>query len=78
VGAFQIVELQGAGDGVEHRLGHVGTAAAFQTDVIVHADARQLGHLLTPQAGDPACAEARRETRGGRRNPGAARAQELP
>jgi hypothetical protein len=53
VGALQVVEPQGTGDRVEDRGRDVEVASAFQADVVVDADARELSDLLAPQAGHP-------------------------
>ena len=49
VGAFGVVELQGARDGVQDFFGGSGEVAALQADVVVDADAGE--QLLTAQAG---------------------------
>jgi hypothetical protein len=41
------VQLEGAGDGVHHGLGGPDLASLFQTGVVVGADPRKLGNLLT-------------------------------
>ena len=46
-----LVELEGAGDGVEHAVGGALDVAALELGVIVDADAREVGDLLAPQAG---------------------------
>ena len=54
VAALDVVEAQGAGDGVQHRVGDVGVSAALEADVVVHAHPGQLRDLLPPQAWHPA------------------------
>ena len=54
VGAFGVVELQGAGDRVEDAGGDPGEGAAFELGVVLHAHAGQRGDLAAPQPGDAA------------------------
>ena len=54
VGAFGVVELQGAGERVEHAGGDSGQGAAFELGVVLHAHAGQRGDLAAPQAGHAA------------------------
>ena len=51
VGPFGVVELQGAGDGVEHGGGDAGDGAAFQLGVVLDADPGQGGDLAAAQPG---------------------------
>ncbi len=44
------IQPEDPGDRVQHRVGDVAAAALLQPDVVVGADAGQLGQLLTPQA----------------------------
>ena len=53
VGALDVVELQGPGDGVEDALGGSADVAALETGVVVEADPGELGDLLAAQPGDP-------------------------
>ena len=77
VGVFGFVELQGAGDGVEHAVGDSGQVAAFQLGVVVGADSGEHGDFFAAQSRDTAAAI------GGqpdllRGDPGASGGQELP
>jgi hypothetical protein len=54
VRAFGVVELQGAGDRVEHAGRHSGQGAAFELRVVLDAHAGQYGDLGAAQAGDAA------------------------
>jgi len=45
------VQPEGAGDGVHHGLGGPDLAPLFQTGVVVGADPRKLGDLLSAQPG---------------------------
>ena len=51
VRALGVVELQGAGDGVEHGGGGAGDRAALELGVVLHADAGERGDLAAAQAG---------------------------
>ena len=50
---FGLVELQGAGDGVQHAVGDSGEVAAFQVGVVVVADPGQHGYFFAAQSGNP-------------------------
>ena len=52
--AFDVVELQRAGDRVEHLRGGAVGLPALEAGVVVHAHASEVSHLFTAQAGDPA------------------------
>ena len=52
VGALDVVQAQGPGQGVEDGVGGTPDAAALQARVVVRAHPRQRGHLLTAQARD--------------------------
>jgi len=54
VGAFGVVEQQGAGDGVQDRVGGTAGVAALQPGVVRDADPGQQRDLLAAQARDPA------------------------
>jgi hypothetical protein len=54
VGAFGVVELQGAGEGVEHAGRDTGQRAALELCVVLHAHSGQRRDLATAQPGDPA------------------------
>ena len=56
VGAFDVVELQGAGDGFEDVLGDAADVAAFELRVVLDADPGEHRHLLAAQPGDAAAA----------------------
>ena len=49
---FGLVEVQGAGDGVENAVGDAGEVAALQTGVVVGADAGEHRHFFAAQAGN--------------------------
>jgi hypothetical protein len=46
VGAFGLVELEGTCQGFQHGLGNAGGVPAFETGVVVGADAGEQGDLL--------------------------------
>jgi hypothetical protein len=48
MGAFGVVELQGAGDRVENAGRDSGEGAAFELRVVLHAHAGQRGDLAAP------------------------------
>lgn len=52
VGAFGLVQLECAREGVEHGVRSAGEVPAFEPDVVVHAHAREQGDLLAAEAGD--------------------------
>ena len=54
VRALGVVELQRAGERVEHAVGDAAHVAALQARVVRDADARQHGDLLAAQAGHAA------------------------
>ena len=56
MGVFGFIEVQGAGDGVEHAVGDPGQVAAFELRVVVGADSGQDGDFFAAQTGDPATA----------------------
>ena len=49
--AFGVVELQRAGERLEHGVGDAGGVAAFELCVVGDADTGERGDLLAPQAG---------------------------
>ena len=49
VGPFGVVELQGAGQRVEHAGGDAGQGAAFELGVVLDAHLGQRGDLAAPQ-----------------------------
>jgi hypothetical protein len=53
-----VVEVQGAGESVEHGGAGAGLLAAFQADVVVDADAGERGQFLAAQTGGAASARA--------------------
>ena len=53
VGAFGLVELQGAGDAFEDVVGHAVGVAAFEPRVVLDADPGEHRHFLAAQALDP-------------------------
>jgi hypothetical protein len=53
VRALDLVQLQGAGDAVEHLVGDAADVAAFQPGVVLDRDAGQLGYLVAAQPGHP-------------------------
>jgi len=59
VRALGLVELQRAGQRLEHELGDAADLAALQAPVVVGADAGQRRDLLAAQARHPPLAEAR-------------------
>ncbi|BCW56052.1 hypothetical protein NicSoilB11_34740 [Arthrobacter sp. NicSoilB11] len=46
---FRAVQFQGTGNGIQDTVRNAAEVPAFQPGVIVHADARQPGHLLAAQ-----------------------------
>jgi hypothetical protein len=77
VGALRLVELERACHCLQDALRHTGRAAAFESGVVVDADAGEERDLFTPEPGDstvayqdsPACSGvilARREVRNSR------------
>src|SRR6185437_13270906 len=48
------VEVEGAGDAVEHLVGDAADVAAFEPGVVLDRDAGQLRHLVPAQSGHPA------------------------
>ena len=54
VGAFGVVELESAGERVQHAGRDTGEGAAFEFGVVLHAHAGQAGDLAAPQPGNPA------------------------
>jgi hypothetical protein len=59
VGPFGVVELQGAGDGVEHGCADPGQGAALELGVVLDADAGQGGDLAAAQSGHASGADVR-------------------
>ena len=51
VGPFGLVELQRAGEGLEHGLGDAGEVPALEAGVVVGADAGEQGDFFAAQAG---------------------------
>jgi hypothetical protein len=56
VGAFGVVELQSAGDRVQHRCGGARDRAAFEFGVVLDADPGQGGNLAASEAWHPSFA----------------------
>ena len=56
MGSLGIVELQGAGERLEHTLGRAGQVPALDPDVVVDRDTGQQRHLFPPQPLHPAVA----------------------
>ena len=54
MGAFGVVELEGAGDRVENAGGDAAEGTAFELGVILNAHPGQGGDLAAPQPGHPA------------------------
>ena len=74
---FGLVELQGAGDGVQHAVGDAGEVAALQLGVVVGADPGQHGYFFAAQSGDASPAVGGQAgLLGG--DPGPSGGQELP
>lgn len=59
MGAFGVVELQGAGQGVEDGSGDAGEGSALELGVVLDADAGEGGDLGAPQAGHAPDADVR-------------------
>ena len=59
VGPFGVVELQGAGEGVEHAGRDAGEGAAFELGVVLDAHPGQRGDLAAAQPRHPAPARRR-------------------
>ena len=74
--ALGVVELERAGQCLQHALRGAAHVAAFQARVVLDAHAGQYGDLLAAQAGDPAGAVGRQPRLFGR-DPAAAGGQEL-
>ena len=51
MGSFGVVQLQRAGECLEHRLGNAAQIAALETRVVVDADAGQKRDLLAAEPG---------------------------
>jgi hypothetical protein len=51
--AFDVVELQGAGDGVQYLVGDAGRISALQPGVVLDRNPRKQRHFLAPQPGYP-------------------------
>jgi hypothetical protein len=51
-----LVEVQGAGQGVENAVGSTGEVAAFELGVVLNADPGQVGDLAAAQPGHAAVA----------------------
>ncbi len=56
MGAFGVVELEGAAERVEDFFRGAREPAAFQADVVVDADTGEQGDFLAAQSGDPSLA----------------------
>ncbi len=69
MGAFGVVEQQGAGDGVQDRVGGAAGVAALQPGVVRDADPGQQRDLLAAQARDPADPGERGDLRAPTRSP---------
>jgi len=54
VGALDLVELERAGDSLQHVFGDAAHAAALQLDVILDADAGEESYLFTAKPGHAA------------------------
>ncbi len=61
---FSVVEVQGAGEGVEDAGGDAGKVAAFEAGVVVHTHPGQQGDLFAAQSGDAPVAAERGESCG--------------
>src|SRR5215218_9074109 len=57
VGAFRVVELEGAGDRVENGGGDSGEGTAFQLGVVLDADPGHGSRLSAAQTGYPSCGD---------------------
>jgi hypothetical protein len=77
VGVFGFVELQGAGDRVEHAVRDSADVAPFELSVVVGADSGEYGDFFTAQSGNTAAAIAG-EPYLLRGDSGASAGQELP
>ena len=62
VGPFGLVELQGAGQGLQHRLGDAGEVAALQPGVVVGADPGEQGDFFATQTGHATVGAVERQT----------------
>ena len=58
MGALGVIELEGAGEGLEDAVGDAGRVAAFELGVIGDADAGERGDLLAAQPGNATRASA--------------------
>ena len=63
MGAFGLVELQGADDAFEDVFGHAAGVAAFEAGVVLDADPGEHRDLFAAQALDPPVACRRRAAR---------------
>jgi hypothetical protein len=78
VRALHLVEVQGAGDAVEHLVGYAADVAAFQPGVVLDRDASQQRHFVPAQPGNPPSAPVIRQARPLRGDLGASGGQEFP
>ncbi len=69
MGAFGVIEQQGAGDGVQDRVGGAAGVAALQPGVVRDADPGQQRDLLAAQTRDPADPSERGDLRAPTRSP---------
>ena len=76
VGAFGVVEAERPSERLEHAVGHAGDVPALQAPVVVDADLGRRRDLLAAQTRKPPGAVGRQPRRL-RRDPRAARSQEL-
>jgi hypothetical protein len=74
---LDLVELEGAGDPLEHIFGDAPDLAAFELRVVLDADVGEERHLLASQPGDPSPATVGVEPGPLGSDPGPPRGQEL-
>jgi MFS transporter, DHA2 family, methylenomycin A resistance protein len=72
-----VVKVEGAGKGLEHRLGNTGEVPALQARVVLDAHSGELSHLGPAQAGHPSLLPVRGQARRLGGDPGTAGGQEL-
>jgi hypothetical protein len=63
VGAFDVVELQGASDSVQHAVGDADEVPLLKSGVVVDGHPRDHRHLFPPQTRRPAVAAEGRQSR---------------
>ena len=78
VKAFGVVELQGAGECIEHAVGGAAKVAALEPYVVIDADLGEPGDLIATQAGNAPFVAAHGYTGRLWRQSRAARGEELP